>query len=136
MATTKEATPNSNAAVRDLDWMLVMGSLLCAKSAPTTSAPFSAPRLCASTRKVSHNEKLESDAFQAARDYHPGPGSCLLTASEQYDVVSHRRRFLPLPWPLFGAAFCLWPSLACPHRVTQVSMGTMVCFLANASINP
>src|SRR3982750_1811342 len=68
MATTKEATPNSNAAVRDLDWMLVMGSLLCAKSAPTTSAPFSAPRLCASTRKVSHNEKLESDAFQAARD--------------------------------------------------------------------
>src|SRR3954470_3016788 len=71
MATTKEATPNSNAAVRDLDWMLVMGSLLCAKSAPTTSAPFSAPRLCASTRKVSHNEKLESDAFQAARDYHP-----------------------------------------------------------------
>src|SRR3954451_25104305 len=97
MATTKEATPNSNAAVRDLDWMIVMGSLLCAKSAPTTSAPFSAPRLCASTRKVSHNEKLESDAFQAARHYHPGPGNCLLTASEQYDVVSHRRRFLPLP---------------------------------------
>ena len=36
------------------------------------------------------------------------PDNCLLTASEQYDVVSHRRRFLPLPWPLFGAAFCLW----------------------------
>src|SRR3954449_7212761 len=71
MATTKEATPNSNAAVRDLDWMLVMGSLLCAKSAPTTSAPFSAPRLCASTRKVSHNEKLESDAFQAPREITP-----------------------------------------------------------------
>src|SRR3954453_20579303 len=71
MATTKEATPNSSAAVRDLDWMLVMGSLLCAKSAPTTSAPFSAPRLCASTRKVSHNEKLESDAFQAPREITP-----------------------------------------------------------------
>src|SRR3954466_9712209 len=36
------------------------------------------------------------------------PDNCLLTTSEQYDVVSHRRRFLPLPWPLFGAAFCLW----------------------------
>src|SRR3954453_8452341 len=33
------------------------------------------------------------------------PGNCLLTASEQCEVVSHRRRFLPLPWPLFGAAF-------------------------------
>src|SRR3954447_13910602 len=36
------------------------------------------------------------------------PDNCLITASEQYDVVSHRRRFLPLPWPLFGATFFLW----------------------------
>src|SRR3954451_9776532 len=64
------------------------------------------------------------------------PGNCLLTASEQYDVVSHRRRFLPSPWPLFGAAFCLWALSGVPQRVSQVSMGTMVCFLANASINP
>src|SRR3954470_10693095 len=35
-----------------------------------------------------------------------------------------------------GRPFVYGPSLACPHRVSQVSMGTMVCFLANASINP
>src|SRR5215218_7517269 len=64
------------------------------------------------------------------------PDNCPLTASEQYDVVSHRRRFLPLPWPLFGAAFCLWALSGVPPTVSQVSMGTMVCFLANASINP
>src|SRR3954471_23756108 len=35
-----------------------------------------------------------------------------------------------------GRPFVYGPSLACPQRVSQVSMGTMVCFLANASINP
>src|SRR3954470_11333402 len=35
-----------------------------------------------------------------------------------------------------GRPFVYGPSLACPQRVSQASMGTMVCFLANASINP
>src|SRR3954471_18076039 len=35
-----------------------------------------------------------------------------------------------------GRPFVYGPSLACPQRVSQVSMGTRVCFLANASINP
>src|SRR4051812_14662138 len=35
-----------------------------------------------------------------------------------------------------GRPFCLWALSGVPQRVSQVSMGTMVCFLANASINP
>src|SRR3954465_4405733 len=35
-----------------------------------------------------------------------------------------------------GRPFVYGPSLTCPQRVSQVSMGTMVCFLANASISP
>src|SRR3954467_1949247 len=64
------------------------------------------------------------------------PDNCLLTASEQYtssligDVSSHRLGRSS------GRPFVYGPSLACPQRVSQVSMGTMVCFLANASISP
>ena len=76
-----------------------MGSLLCAKSAPTTSAPFSAPRLCASTRKVSHNEKLESDAFQAARDYHPTAEGSWVTA-----VDGDGRKLHELPFSCLAKA--------------------------------
>ena len=35
------------------------------------------------------------------------PDNCLLTASEQYQSVVSHETFLPLPRPLFGAAFCL-----------------------------
>src|SRR3954452_20703807 len=35
-----------------------------------------------------------------------------------------------------GRPFVYGPSLACRQRVSQVSMGTMVWFLANASISP
>src|SRR3954465_6776284 len=35
-----------------------------------------------------------------------------------------------------GRPFVYGPSLACPQRMSQVSMGTMVCVLANASISP
>src|SRR5215218_10234716 len=60
------------------------------------------------------------------------PDNCLLTASEQYAVVSHRRRFLPLPWPLFGAAFCLWAlsGVGADRLITSNGLRSRMDFLA------